>query len=172
MEGEKGMDKGRRARIALAASAAILGLMRIPAVGVNEAAMFAARAAMAAALCAACAPEGWLYPAVQAGGSALIAWIIDLTEGAMSWVYALAGLAMAWGYKKGGKGIGRQTFAAALAGCLVSALGMALALALGRGQMTLGSALLYALPQQLLPLLAYLAGGLAAGRLGWGPAAA
>ena len=44
------MDKKKGAKIALAASVAILGLMRIPAVGVNEVAMFAARAAMAAAM--------------------------------------------------------------------------------------------------------------------------
>lgn len=121
-------------------------------------------------------PAGWFYPVVQAGGLALIAWIIDLNEGAMSWVYAGAGLAMAWGYKESVRALRRRILPraalAALATCLVSALGTALVLALGRGQMTLGSALLYALPQQILPLLAYLAGGLAAGRLGWGPAAA
>lgn len=170
------MDKKKGAKIALAASVAILGLMRIPAVGVNEVAMFVARAAMAAAMCAVSAPAGWFYPVVQAGGLALIAWIIDLNEGAMSWVYAGAGLAMAWGYKEGVRALRRRILPraalAALATCLVSALGTALVLALGRGQMTLGSALLYALPQQILPLLAYLAGGLAAGRLGWGPAAA
>ncbi|MEA5067748.1 MAG: hypothetical protein VB067_02060 [Christensenellaceae bacterium] len=142
-----------------AITVAVLLLMRVSGISMKREAGYVAEALGALAMALAVRGGRRQAASVLAALGVLLAWLLDLIDGAMAFTYVAAGLRRAEGYIRAEKlHPAARAVVGAAAAVLAMALGTALTL-LNARTMTPGAALGYAFARQLWRAAAYLVGG-------------